>query len=170
MLKINLKKLIKDYDQNLLDNLRGFGKDDEFLKFWVPGTGYFQSFLNLLDALIETKIFNFILIIEINNDDKQLYSNIENVLFKISDFDKNLEGKILSINIKINKIKYDAYLKNKKNKNSNIKEKEIDKTKKVEVLKISESINPLYKKNMESLNPKDYSSNINFKDMNLYTQ
>ena len=84
MLKINLKKLIKDYDQNLLDNLRGFGKDDEFLKFWVPGTGYFQSFLNLLDALIETKIFNFILIIEINNDDKQLYSNIENVLFKIS--------------------------------------------------------------------------------------
>lgn len=170
MLKINLKKLIKDYDQNLLDNLRGFGKDDEFLKFWVPGTGYFQSFLNLLDALIETKIFNFILILEINNDDKQLYSNIENVLFKISDFDKNLEGKILSINIKINKIKYDAYLKNKKNKNSNIKEKEIDKTKKVEVLKISESINPLYKKNMESLNPKDYSSNINFKDMNLYTQ
>ena len=81
-----------------------------------------------------------------------------------------MEGKILSINIKINKIKYDAYLKNKKNKNSNIKEKEIDKTKKVEVLKISESINPLYKKNMESLNPKDYSSNINFKDMNLYTQ
>ena len=106
----------------------------------------FSEFLNLLDALIETKIFNFILIIEINNDDKQLYSNIENVLFKISDFDKNLEGKILSINIKINKIKYDAYLKNKKNKNSNIKEKEIDKTKKVEVLKISESINPLYKK------------------------
>ena len=170
MLKINLKKLIKDYDQNLLDNLRGFGKDDEFLKFWVPGTGDFQSFLNLLDALIETKIFNFILIIEINNDDKKLYNNIENVLFKISDFNKNLEGKILSVNIKIDKIKYEEYLKNKKNQNSKIKEKEIDKTKKVEVLKVSELINPLYKKNMDSLNPKDYSSNINFQNMKLYTQ
>ncbi len=170
MLKINLKKLIKDYDQNLLDNLRGFGKDDEFLKFWVPGTDYFQSFLNLLDALIETKIFNFILIIEINNDDKKLYNNIENVLFKISDFNKNLEGKILSVNIKIDKIKYEEYLKNKKNQNSKIKEKEIDKTKKVEVLKVSELINPLYKKNMDYLNPKDYSSNINFQNMKLYTQ
>ena len=56
MLEINLKELIKNYDQNLLDNLRGFGNDDEFLKFWVPGTDDYQSFLNLLDALVETKI------------------------------------------------------------------------------------------------------------------
>ena len=42
--EINFKKLIKNYDQNLLDNLRGFGKDDEYLKFWVPGTNDYQSF------------------------------------------------------------------------------------------------------------------------------
>ena len=170
MLKINLKKLIKDYDQNLLDNLRGFGKNDEFLKFWVPSSDYFQSFLNLLDALVETKIFNFILIIEINNEEKKLYNNLENVLFKISDFDKKVEGKILSLNIKIDKIKYDEYLKSKKNQNSKIKEQEIDKTKKVEILKISELINPIYKKNMLMLNPKDYSSNTNFENTDFYTQ
>ena len=95
----------------------------------------FSEFLNLLDALIETKIFNFILIIEINNDDKQLYSNIENVLFKISDFDKNLEGKILSINIKINKIKYDAYLKNKKIKIVTLKKKKLIRQKKLKFSK-----------------------------------
>ena len=64
MLEINLKELIKSYDQNLLDNLRGFGKEDEYLKFYVPGTSVYQSFLNLVDALVETEIFNFEIIFE----------------------------------------------------------------------------------------------------------
>ena len=71
MNKINFKDLINNYDQNLLDNLRGFGKEDEYLKFWVPNTDNYQSFLNLIDALIESEIY----------------------LFQIT-FDKRLEGEL----------------------------------------------------------------------------
>ena len=59
MQQINFKKLLKNYNQNLLKNLRGFGKEDEYLKFWVPGTDNYQSFMNLVDALVESKIYEF---------------------------------------------------------------------------------------------------------------
>ena len=91
MLEIDLKKLIKNYDQNLLDNLRGFGKDNDFLKFWVPGTDDYQSFLNLVDALIETQIFDVRIKILKNISEKSLVENIETFLLKISHFNKIIE-------------------------------------------------------------------------------
>ena len=69
MLKINFKDLIKNYDNSLLDNLRGFGKNEDYLKFWVPGTNNYQSFLNLIDALMESKIHEFkISLNNVNNE------------------------------------------------------------------------------------------------------
>ena len=56
MLKINLKKLIKDYDQNLLDNLRGFGKDDEFLKFSLCGLASFMIFQTFIHIGVNTNL------------------------------------------------------------------------------------------------------------------
>ena len=158
MLEINLKKLIKSYDQNLLDNLRGFGKDDEFLKFWVPGTDDFQSFLNLLDALVETNIINFNLKIEFEDEESKLIENIDKTLSQISNFKKNIENDIISLEIQISKYRYKEYLTNNKKQEKQSKNQEIDKTKQVKILKIKESINPIYKKNIESINPKNYFS------------
>ena len=170
MLEINLKKLIKSYDQNLLDNLRGFGKDDEFLKFWVPGTNDFQSFLNLLDALVETKILDFTLKIELKDTKSELIENIEKILSQISNFKKNIENNIMSLEIKISKLEYKEYLVKNKNQDRQIKKQEIDKTKKVKLLKINQLINPIYKKNIEKVNPKDYFSNINLENEKFYVQ
>ena len=112
MLKINLKELIKNYDQNLLDNLRGFGKEDEYLKFWVPGTNDYQSFLNLLDALVETKIFNVRIIIGSINMEKEFIEKIETYLLKISSFVKNIEENSIHLIIEVDNTKYQNYLIN----------------------------------------------------------
>ena len=106
MLEIDLKKLIKNYDQNLLDNLRGFGKDNDFLKFWVPGTDDYQSFLNLVDALIETQIFDVRIKILKNISEKSLVENIETFLLKISHFNKIIEEDQIIFTIKIDVSKY----------------------------------------------------------------
>ena len=169
MLEINLKKLIKSYDQNLLDNLRGFGKDDEFLKFWVPGTDDFQSFLNLLDALVETNIINFNLKIEFEDEESKLIENIDKTLSQISNFKKNIENDIISLEIQISKYRYKEYLTNNKKQEKQSKNQEIDKTKQVKILKIKESINPIYKKNIERINPKDYF-NKNIENEKFYIQ
>ena len=110
MLEINLKQLIKNYDQNLLDNLRGFGKNDEFLKFWVPGTNDYQSFLNLIDALVETKIYDVKIIIELKTNDKEIIEKTEIFLLKISSFKKVVNKDSVHLIIKIDEIKYQNYL------------------------------------------------------------
>jgi len=102
VLEIDLNKLIKNYDQNLLDNLRGFGKDDEFLKFWVPGTNDYQTFLNLLDALVETKIYNVKIIIVLENNKKEIIEKIETFLLKISSFKKDVKKDSIDLIIEIN--------------------------------------------------------------------
>jgi len=158
VLEINLKKLIKSYDQNLLDNLRGFGKDDEFLKFWVPGTDDFQSFLNLLDALVETNIMNFNLKIEFEDEKSKLIENIDKILSNISNFKKNIENDVVNLEIQISEYKYKEYLEKNKKQDKTTENQETDKTKQVKILKIKETINPTYQKNIEKINPKDYFS------------
>ncbi|MDC0354206.1 hypothetical protein OAM83_03170 [Candidatus Pelagibacter sp.] len=170
MLEINLKKLIKNYDQNLLDNLRGFGKDDEFLKFWVPGTSDFQSFLNLLDALVETKIFYVRIIIETTNGKKKFIEKVETFLPKISSFIKNIDENSIHLIIEIDKTKYQNYIINKRNQNKTAKELEIDRTKHVTAYKVDELIRPLYKKNLDLFHPKDFYSNIGTTNKELFVQ
>ena len=109
MLKINLKELIENYDQNLLDNLRGFGKEDEFLKFWVPGTNDYKSFLNLIDALVETEILQVDVKIEKKAINKKLIEDIEIFLLKISEFHKNNEQNNINYIINISQEKYKKF-------------------------------------------------------------
>ena len=170
MLKINLKKLIKNYDQNLLDNLRGFGKDDEFLKFWVPGTNDYQSFLNLLDALVETKIFDVRIVIDTRDGEKEFIEKIEIFLLKISSFTKNVEGNSIHLIIEVNNTKYQNYLIDKRNQNKEVKELEVDTTKHVKAHKIIELMKPLYKKNLDLFNPKDFFSDIDIANKELFIQ
>ena len=117
MLTINLKHLINSYDQNLLDNLRGFGKEDEYLKFWVPGTDNYQSYVNLVDALIESKIYTFKISFDKIDEDENFFKKIDENLIKVSKYDK-INDKEYKIDIDINE-----YLKiQRKNRNSNNQE------------------------------------------------
>ena len=170
MLEINLKELIKNYDQNLLDNLRGFGNDDEFLKFWVPGTDDYQSFLNLLDALVETKILIVKIIIELKNSKKEFIEKIETFLLKISNFKKSIDENSINLIIGVDEIKYKNYLINKRNQKNEIKELKIDNTKHLTTHKIKESIKPLYKKNLNLFNPKNFFLNIDIVNKEFFTQ
>ena len=135
---INFKDLISNYDQNLLDNLRGFGNEDEYLKFWVPGTDNYQSFFNLIDALIESKIYKF----EINiNDDlitNEFINKIDKLLENISIFNKKNHDKHYEINL--DKSKYLEFKKKDKKNIENETKFEIDKTKLSKIEKNNENL------------------------------
>ena len=156
MLEINLKQLIKNYDQNLLDNLRGFGKNDEFLKFWVPGTNDYQSFLNLIDALVETKIYDVKIIIELKTNDKEIIEKTEIFLLKISSFKKVVNKDSVHLIIKIDEIKYQNYLIKSRNQSNKVKELKVDNIKNLTIYKNDELIKPLYKKNLDFFTPIDF--------------
>jgi hypothetical protein len=110
MLEINFSELLKQYETNLVDQLRGFGKEKEYLKYWVPGTDNISSFKNLIDALVEVKILNFLVII----DYKQiLKENIINFISHFSNYEQLPEQQTCKFIININ---LDKYLKLKKEK------------------------------------------------------
>ena len=171
MQEINFQKLIENYDQNLLDNLRGFGKEDEYLKFWVPGTNEYQSFLNLIDALIETKLLKFKIIIDLSSDQNKLLDEIEKFLNNISKFEKTTEENYVNFIIEVQKPKYEKFLFNKKNLNKNIEFQNIDKTKRVSISEQNTKIEPFYKKNLDLISTKEFFSEISFKgEKNYYFQ
>ena len=60
MIKIDFNDLLDNYNTNLLDNLRGFGSEEEYFKFYVPGTSSIKSFYNLVDALLEAQVLEFL--------------------------------------------------------------------------------------------------------------
>lgn len=152
MKKINFKKLISSYDQNLLDNLRGFGKDDEYLKFWVPGTDNYQSFLNLIDALIESKIFKFQISFHEVSKENEFVMKIEEILKNISNFSKKKNDYEININ---NKKYLDFKIKYKKNFDKKI-ELKIDQTKIARIEKNDENLKDIYRENLVHFLPKNY--------------
>ena len=171
MLEINFQKLTESYDQNLLDNLRGFGKEDEYLKFWVPGTNEYQSFLNLIDALIETKLLKFKISIDLRSNQNKFLDEIEKFLNNISKFEKNNEENCVNFIIEVQKLKYEKFLFNKKNLNKNIEFQNIDQTKRVSISEQNIKIKPYYKKNLDLISTKEFFSEINFKgEKNYYFQ
>ena len=68
-MQIDFKKLIKKYETNLVDKLRGFG-EEEFLNFWVPASDDLNSIINLIDALYESKFYKIQIInLDLSNSD-----------------------------------------------------------------------------------------------------
>ena len=68
-MQIDFKKLIKKYESNLVDKLRGFG-EEEFLNFWVPASDDLNSIINLIDALYESKFYKIQIInLDLSNSD-----------------------------------------------------------------------------------------------------
>ena len=58
-MQLNFEKLLKNYNEELVTKLRGFNEQEDFLQYWVPDSNKIISLFNLVDALYETKIFNF---------------------------------------------------------------------------------------------------------------
>jgi hypothetical protein len=152
VLSVNLKELIKNYDDNLLNDLRGFGKGNQFLNFWVPSTDYYQSFLNLIDAIYESKID----ILDDVQKNPILIDKIDQFLSRISSYKKKNQKNTVEIEIKINLKKY----KKSKLKKINFENKErkeiFDKTKQVKTFKSDELIKKEYVKKLNLLNPKNF--------------
>jgi hypothetical protein len=151
---INFQNLISNYDQNLLNNLRGFGKEDEYLKFWVPGTDNYQSFLNLIDALIESQIYKFV----INFDKDLITSNfinqIDELLENISIFSKKNKNQFFEINL--DEGKYLEFKKINKKDIENETKVEIDQTKSAKIEKNNENLISIYKGSLSRFLPNNY--------------
>ena len=110
MIKIDFSDLIYNYDENLLDNLRGFGSETEFLKFWVPGTNSLKSFYNLIDALYEANNLDFTVYFNEDLFDQRSLDQLKNFLNIISCVNIKSQAKI-QIEIKIDKKFYNDFKK-----------------------------------------------------------
>jgi hypothetical protein len=148
-MNIDLENLISNYEENLLNKLRGFG-DEEFLKFWVPGTTKLESIYNLIDALMESEIFKVqINNINLNSKEKKSLEKLLNIAIKI------IDKKFLELDI--NKEKYLEFkLKNKK-KISNKTFKKIDRISRLDDLILDENINPRYNKILTKIKDLKYN-------------
>ena len=156
MIKIDFNELINKYDTNLLDNLRGFGSNQEYLKFWVPGTTFQKSFYNLIDALVESQHLEIMVSFDYNSFDIDFYNETEFFLKKISSFQKEKENNLINFYIKIDANLY----RQKKNENisviKNEIEKKIDYKNKISVFRSKEKLNPIYEDGIEKISPTDY--------------
>ena len=73
-MQLNFEKLLKNYNEELVTKLRGFNEQEDFLQYWVPDSNKIISLFNLVDALYETKIFNFS--IDILKKDKDIINKL----------------------------------------------------------------------------------------------
>ncbi len=166
MIKIDFYNLINSYENNLLDNLRGFGVDKDYLKFWVPGTDNLKSFLNLIDALYESEEYEFFI-----NLKTQIFSEdfIDKILFyldKIGHVKKEKEKDSFVLKVKLNK---------KINNLSNYQK--IKKSHKIETnlldkflpFKSQKKIEDLYLENLNKIKFNNYfSKNLNKNDKDFF--
>ena len=166
MNKINFKDLINNYDQNLLDNLRGFGKEDEYLKFWVPNTDNYQSFLNLIDALIESEIYLFQITFDKRLEGELSLDEVDRFLSDISTFTKNKDIYEIAINEK----KYLDYKKRNKKNLKNSTQPKIDTTKIAKIEKNKENLISGYRENLLKFSPKNYYFQGKNKQENIYEE
>ena len=103
MIKIDFNDLIDNYNTNLLDNLRGFGSNEEYLKFYVPGTSSIKSFYNLIDALFEGHQLEFIIYYKKDTFEKKFIEEIDLFLKEVGIVEKITNENLISLKIGIKK-------------------------------------------------------------------
>lgn len=166
MLKINFKDLIKNYDNSLLDNLRGFGKNEDYLKFWVPGTNNYQSFLNLIDALMESKIYEFKISLNNLNNENNFLKNVKELLNNVSVYNKETDNE--NYVIKLDKLRYLDFKKKNKKVSDKRLEFKIDTTKIAKIEKNDENLIFSYQDTLKNFYPKSHYSEKITKNENTY--
>ena len=168
MIKIDFNYLFDNYNINLLDNLRGFGSDNEYLKFWVPNTDLKKSFYNLIDALLEVNELEFSISINFSDFEEKFYSDITSFLDQVSSYEKKKYIKNFVFNIKINQKSYQNYQKKKISKLEQTKEAKIEFKNKINTYKSDQKINQIYLKTLSKINSNDYFKSHNKEFTNLY--
>jgi len=166
VLKINFKDLIKNYDNSLLDNLRGFGKNEDYLKFWVPGTNNYQSFLNLIDALMESKIHEFKISLNNVNNENNFLKNVKELLNNVSVYNKEKDNE--NYVIKLDKLRYLDFKKKNKKVSDKKLEFKIDTTKIAKIEKNDENLIFSYQDTLKNFYPKSHYSEKITKNENTY--
>tara|TARA_A100001011_G_C14262737_1_gene823247 strand:- start:26 stop:1174 length:1149 start_codon:yes stop_codon:yes gene_type:complete len=136
-MQIDYKKLIKKYETNLVDKLRGFGEED-FLNFWVPASDDLTSIINLIDALYESKFYKIQIInLDLSDSDIKELKKFTNIAIKTITKD--------SIDINIIPKKYVEFKeKNRKISNSLHNKKFFEEIDTLEDLDINENIDEFY--------------------------
>jgi hypothetical protein len=163
MIKIDFNDLLDNYNTNLLDNLRGFGSNEEYLKFYVPGTSSIKSFYNLIDALLEAKQLDFIIFYKEDSFEKKLTEEIFFLLEKVSINEKIIENNFINLKIKLDKILYKKFQDKIKPKvkepdtKENIQNK-ADEKNKILVFKSEKKLNEPYTDNIHKVVSNDYFS------------
>ena len=168
MIEIDFNDLLDNYDTRLLDDLRGFGKGKDYLKFYVPGTSPLKSFMNLCDALFEAKHLSFAVFMDQNNLENNLINNIYNFLNNISSYNKKISNDKLSLIVDLNELKYQEHLKTSKIETVKNNEPIIDLKDQINIFKSTKNIEDIYLKNLEKINPKNFYF-IDKKTKNSYT-
>lgn len=172
MIKINFNDLLNNYNKNLLDNLRGFGSDKEYLKFYVPGTTTIRSFHNLIDALIESKCFEFIIVYKESSLEKEFFDEAINFLKQISVFDHQINAGNLNIRIKLNLDLYKIFQQNTRKNKQDTKKKlpnKIHFKSQIKTFESKEKINQIYLDNIFKIKTNEYFSEESFENKNLFS-
>jgi hypothetical protein len=174
MIKIDFNDLLDNYNTNLLDNLRGFGSNEEYLKFYVPGTSSIKSFYNLIDAFVECQQLEFVIFYKQDSFEKKLINEMNIFLGKISINKEIIKDNFINLEIKIDKILYKNFLDQKKYKikegNLNkIKQNKIEAKSKILVFKSEKKIEQSYLNNIYKIVTNNYFSKKKINHENLFS-
>ena len=174
MIKIDFNDLLDNYNTNLLDNLRGFGRNEEYLKFYVPGTSSIKSFYNLIDAFVECQQLEFVIFYKQDSIEKKSIDEINIFLEKISTNKKIIKDNFINLEITIDKILYKNFLDQKKYKikegnSNNIKQNKIEAKDKIFVFKSEKKIEQSYLNNIHKIVTNNYFSKKIIDHENLFS-
>ena len=173
MIKIDFNNLLDNYDTNLLDNLRGFGSEEEFLKFYVPGTSSIKSFYNLIDALLEAQQLEFLIYYKKNSFDKNFYDEVNLFLKKISISKEETNENLINLKIKIERNLYKNFheqqqYKIKENSLIKINANKIDAKNDILIFKSEKKLNQPYLDNIHKVKTNEYFSKKIINHENLF--
>jgi uncharacterized protein YggL (DUF469 family) len=163
MVKVDFNNLLDNYNTNLLDNLRGYGGNEEYLKFYVPGTSTIKSFYNLIDAFVECQQLEFIILYKEDSFEKKLINEMNFFLEKISVNKEIINNNLVNLKIKININLYKNFRnqikpKIKRADSNNINQNKIKSKNKILVFRSEKKIEDLYMNNMHKIVTNNYFS------------
>ena len=139
MLSVNLDDLIKDYENDLITKLRGFGSENQYTEHWVPGTTKIDSLNNLINSFVEVNQLNFSISFDFNNT--ELSSYIMNYQNKIGILEKSRNDKNIIIKFTIDKEKFHENFKHEIKVKNILKDKNFNKVKKIKKPDVTKLIN-----------------------------
>ena len=173
MIKIDFNNLLDNYNANLLDNLRGFGSEEEYFKFYVPGTSSIKSFYNLVDALLEAQVLEFLVYYKNETFDKKFYDEVNLFLKKIGTSEEKTNENFINLKIKIDRNLYKSFQEQKQCKTKEtdlikINASKIDTKNKILIFKSEKKLNQLYLDNIHKVKTNDYFSKKTTNHENLF--